>query len=222
MCHEADRNGMSIMWLFGQSNVTFCLIGARSHKQPRESCTPSKNQRKQQAANSSVSCLQIGGGKASFNVLLTSYDFMMGKTDRPRLAKLTWEYIIIDEGHRLKNAGCKLNAEIKMYTTRSRLLLTGMCFSIWLPGHPFLCFGQALWRPSFAQSCLLQAAHLLYVCRDVLQLPDTLCWVPPWMSRLHMGPKRFVGCFAASLVFQQLIQGVSTATANHLQSIDNA
>lgn len=58
-------------------------------------------------------------------MLLTSYDFMMGKADRPRLARLAWEYIIIDEGHRLKNAGCKLNAEIKMYTTGSRLLLTG-------------------------------------------------------------------------------------------------
>ena len=69
--------------------------------------------------------MQVAGGKASFDVLLTSYDFMMGKNDRPRLAKLTWEYIIIDEGHRLKNAGCKLNAEIKMYTTGSRLLLTG-------------------------------------------------------------------------------------------------
>lgn len=70
--------------------------------------------------------MQVGGRKARFDVLLTSYDFMMGKNDRPRLAKLTWEYIIIDEGHRLKNAGCKLNAEIKMYTTHSRLLLTGV------------------------------------------------------------------------------------------------
>ena len=77
---------------------------------------------------------QVHGRTADFNVLLTSYDFMMGKHDRPRLAKLTWEYIIIDEGHRLKNAGCKLNAEIKMYNAGSRLLLTGAhslnsCFS---------------------------------------------------------------------------------------------
>ncbi len=70
-------------------------------------------------------CMQIVGRKASFNVLLTSYDFMMGKNDRPRLARLAWEYIINDEGHRLKNAGCKLNAEIKMYNAASRLLLTG-------------------------------------------------------------------------------------------------
>lgn len=74
--------------------------------------------------------MQVAGRKACFDVLLTSYDLMMGKNDRPRLAKLTWEYIIIDEGHRLKNAACKLNAEIKMYTTHSRLLLTGMYLTL--------------------------------------------------------------------------------------------
>ena len=63
-------------------------------------------------------------------MLLSSYDFLMGKNDRPRLSKLKWEYIVVDEGHRLKNAGCKLNAEIKMYTTKSRLLLTGSTMSI--------------------------------------------------------------------------------------------
>jgi len=31
----------------------------------------------------------------------------------------------VDEGHRLKNAGCKLNAELKLYNTAHRLLLTG-------------------------------------------------------------------------------------------------
>lgn len=39
---------------------------------------------------------------APFHVLLTSYEFLMGKTDRPRLCRLKWGHIIIDEGHRLK------------------------------------------------------------------------------------------------------------------------
>ncbi len=34
-------------------------------------------------------------------------------------------YIIVDEGHRLKNTGCKLNRELKAYRTQHRLLLTG-------------------------------------------------------------------------------------------------
>ena len=58
-------------------------------------------------------------------VVLTTYDFLMGKEDRPRLSSMHWEYIIIDEGHRLKNAGCKLNAELSRYSTGHRLLLTG-------------------------------------------------------------------------------------------------
>ena len=69
--------------------------------------------------------MQTASRKAHFDILLTSYDFLMGKHDRPRLSKLKWEYIVVDEGHRLKNAGCKLNAEIKMYSTKNRLLLTG-------------------------------------------------------------------------------------------------
>lgn len=49
----------------------------------------------------------------------------MSKHDRPKLAKIPWHYIIIDEGHRIKNASCKLNAELKLYQSTHRLLLTG-------------------------------------------------------------------------------------------------
>lgn len=60
-----------------------------------------------------------------FNVLVTTYEFLMSKHDRPKLAKIPWHYIIIDEGHRIKNASCKLNAELKQYQSTHRLLLTG-------------------------------------------------------------------------------------------------
>ena len=46
---------------------------------------------------------------------------------RPRLSRLPWSYIVVDEGHRLKNAGCKLNAELRGYSAQHRLLLTGVC-----------------------------------------------------------------------------------------------
>ncbi|XP_057427568.1 chromatin structure-remodeling complex protein SYD-like isoform X2 [Lotus japonicus] len=36
-----------------------------------------------------------------------------------------WHYVIIDEGHRIKNASFKLNAELKHYQSSHRLLLTG-------------------------------------------------------------------------------------------------
>ncbi len=49
---------------------------------------------------------------------------------RPRLARVAWSYIVVDEGHRLKNSGCKLNAELKQYKAAHRLLLTG---GYWCP-----------------------------------------------------------------------------------------
>ncbi|CAA7052050.1 unnamed protein product [Microthlaspi erraticum] len=60
-----------------------------------------------------------------FNVLLTTYEHLMNKNDRPKLSKIHWHYIIIDEGHRIKNASCKLNVELKQYVSSHRLLLTG-------------------------------------------------------------------------------------------------
>ncbi|KAL4547969.1 hypothetical protein Ndes2526B_g07184 [Nannochloris sp. 'desiccata'] len=61
----------------------------------------------------------------TFHVVLTSYEYLMGALDRPRLSSIPWSYIIIDEGHRLKNSGCKLNAELAHYRATNRLLLTG-------------------------------------------------------------------------------------------------
>lgn len=60
-----------------------------------------------------------------FNVLLTTYEYLMNKHDRPKLSKIHWHYVIIDEGHRIKNASCKLNADLKHYHSSHRLLLTG-------------------------------------------------------------------------------------------------
>ena len=45
--------------------------------------------------------------------------------DRSSLATYNWGYIVVDEGHRLKNFNCKLVQEIKKYSSASRLILTG-------------------------------------------------------------------------------------------------
>lgn len=39
--------------------------------------------------------------------------------------RFSWGHIVIDEGHRLKDASCKLATELSLYTSKSRLLLTG-------------------------------------------------------------------------------------------------
>lgn len=36
-----------------------------------------------------------------------------------------WNYMIVDEGHRIKNLNCRLVQELKMLLTDNKLLLTG-------------------------------------------------------------------------------------------------
>lgn len=65
---------------------------------------------------------EVEGGL--FNVLLTTYDYTM--KDKKFLRKIPWQYIVIDEGHRMKNAHCKFSQTLgTKYTSRHRLLLTG-------------------------------------------------------------------------------------------------
>eukprot|EP01113_Clastostelium_recurvatum_P018618 TRINITY_DN2193_c2_g2_i5.p1 TRINITY_DN2193_c2_g2~~TRINITY_DN2193_c2_g2_i5.p1 ORF type:complete len:1016 (+),score=384.23 TRINITY_DN2193_c2_g2_i5:316-3363(+) len=58
-----------------------------------------------------------------FNVLLTSFEYIM--KDKAFLSTVRWCYIILDEGHRIKNKNSKLSIMLRMYHTRHRLLLTG-------------------------------------------------------------------------------------------------
>lgn len=59
-----------------------------------------------------------------FNVLLTTYEYI--SRDKNVLSKLKWVYVIIDEGHRLKNAKSTLAVTLSTcYSFRYRLILTG-------------------------------------------------------------------------------------------------
>jgi SNF2 family DNA or RNA helicase len=53
-----------------------------------------------------------------FNVLLIQYEFVT--KDKRILKKIDWQYIIIDEGHRIKNANCKLVKDLKEYNSKHR------------------------------------------------------------------------------------------------------
>ncbi len=60
----------------------------------------------------------------NFQVLLTTYEYII--KDRPVLSKIKWIHMIVDEGHRMKNANSKLsNTLTQYYNTRYRLILTG-------------------------------------------------------------------------------------------------
>ncbi|KAL4809374.1 SNF2 family N-terminal domain-containing protein [Aspergillus unguis] len=58
-----------------------------------------------------------------FPVICTSYEICMN--DRKFLAQYQWRYIVVDEGHRLKNMNCRLIKELLSYNSANRLLITG-------------------------------------------------------------------------------------------------
>ena len=56
-------------------------------------------------------------------VIVTSYEIAM--RDRRHLQSTHWKFLIVDEGHRLKNLDCKLIRDLKQLPSENRLLLTG-------------------------------------------------------------------------------------------------
>ena len=61
--------------------------------------------------------------KPEFPVIVTSYEVVMA--DRKFLQKYNFKYMVVDEGHRLKNFDCKLIRELKFIPAANKLLLTG-------------------------------------------------------------------------------------------------
>ncbi|KAK6201142.1 SNF2 family N-terminal domain-containing protein, partial [Scheffersomyces amazonensis] len=60
----------------------------------------------------------------NFQVMLTTYEYII--RERPLLCKFHYSHMIIDEGHRMKNASSKLSITLKQYyKTKNRLILTG-------------------------------------------------------------------------------------------------
>ncbi|KAF2135866.1 uncharacterized protein K452DRAFT_354213 [Aplosporella prunicola CBS 121167] len=62
-------------------------------------------------------------GSPEFPIVVTSYEICMN--DRKFLAGFGWKFIIIDEGHRIKNLNCRLIRELQSYQSANRLLITG-------------------------------------------------------------------------------------------------
>lgn len=59
----------------------------------------------------------------NFDVCITSYEMIL--REKSHLKKFAWEYIIIDEAHRIKNEESSLAQIIRVFSSRNRLLITG-------------------------------------------------------------------------------------------------
>ncbi|CAH7684062.1 SNF2 family N-terminal domain-domain-containing protein [Phakopsora pachyrhizi] len=58
-----------------------------------------------------------------FDIILTTYEICL--REKSSLKKVAWEYIIIDEAHRIKNVDSMLSQIIRAFQSRARLLITG-------------------------------------------------------------------------------------------------
>jgi ATP-dependent DNA helicase len=56
-------------------------------------------------------------------IIVTSYEIIIN--DCKHLGRYDWKYIIVDEGHRLKNMNCRLIKQLKKFKSANRMLLTG-------------------------------------------------------------------------------------------------
>lgn len=67
---------------------------------------------------------QIKRDKDRYNVIITTYEYIL--KDKYNLNKIFWQYIIVDEGHRMKNSKSKFTQTLgSQFKSVYRMLLTG-------------------------------------------------------------------------------------------------
>lgn len=74
-----------------------------------------KEERNQLIANPIMHC--------DFDVIVTSYEIVI--REKATFKKFNWQYIVIDEAHRIKNEQSMLSQIIRLFHSRHRLLITG-------------------------------------------------------------------------------------------------
>ncbi|KAG9801305.1 SNF2 family DNA-dependent chromodomain-containing ATPase, partial [Aureobasidium melanogenum] len=61
--------------------------------------------------------------KTKFNVMLTTYEYIL--LDSAFLSQMKWQFMAVDEAHRLKNRDSQLYVKLMDFGAPSRLLITG-------------------------------------------------------------------------------------------------
>lgn len=65
-----------------------------------------------------------------FEVVVTSFEMCL--LEKHHLKKFSWQYIVIDEAHRIKNENSALSQIVRLFNCRNRLLLTGTPLQVWI------------------------------------------------------------------------------------------
>ncbi|KAH9602190.1 hypothetical protein KSS87_018457 [Heliosperma pusillum] len=63
------------------------------------------------------------GRTIKFDALLTTYEVVL--KDKAVLSKIKWNYLMVDEAHRLKNSEASLYTALSEFSTKNKLLITG-------------------------------------------------------------------------------------------------
>ncbi|SBS80561.1 DEAD/DEAH box helicase, putative [Plasmodium ovale curtisi] len=58
-----------------------------------------------------------------FDICLTTFDFVI--KEKALLMKISWDYIVVDEGHRMKNSKSRFHTILSGFKSKHRVLLTG-------------------------------------------------------------------------------------------------
>ena len=75
-----------------------------------------------------------------WDCLITTYEIC--NLEKNALSKFAWQYLIIDEAHRLKNEASQFSQTVRMLRTAHRLLITGtplqvcVCVGVLPPSLP--------------------------------------------------------------------------------------
>ncbi|KAK9154723.1 hypothetical protein Sjap_002203 [Stephania japonica] len=64
-----------------------------------------------------------GGRAIKFDALLTTYEVVL--KDKAVFSKIKWNYLMVDEAHRLKNCEASLYTTLSEFSTKNKLLITG-------------------------------------------------------------------------------------------------